>query len=428
MPEYGDRSRPESRPSTTARRLHRPVLVAHATFVLIGVSAGVGGVLLPAQIRDYGVDKATIGIMFFTGSAGFVLAGSTAGALIHRFGTRTALLVGGGAYVVTSLYTATRPPFLAFLMVQILAGYGIGVLESVLNAYLAGLPDATTLLNRLHAFFGVGALLGPLLATWMLGLATWPQVWLVLALVGVPLVIAFGITYPGVGSETSGSPEPAMESGLGRGLLAAALRERGVLLGATVLAVYVGLEIGMGNWGFSYLVEERGQGDLLAGYTVSGYWLGLTLGRFLISPVALRLGLTGVGMTYACMSAVTAAAAFTWLLPDARAASVGFVLLGFFLGPIFPTTMAMVPNATSARLVPTAIGVMNAGSVVGGSVLPWLAGAIAQGAGVWTLLPLTMALALVQIAVWWRMVARMRRLDADVAVGLYRTDTRRPEA
>src|SRR5690606_34359001 len=170
-----------------------------------------------------------------------------------------------------------------------------------------------------------------------------------------------------------------------------------------------------GNWAFTYLVEEHGQADLLAGYTVSGYWLGLTLGRFLISPAAGRIGLTPVGMTFGCLSGVGLAAAVTWLVPSAAAASVGLVLLGFFLRPSFPPAMAGVPRLPSARLVPTAIGVMNAGSVVGGAALPWLAGATAQGIGVWALPPFTLLLALPQIVIWWRMARRMREPGPDQA-------------
>lgn len=393
-------------------------MLAYAAFVLVGVSAGVGGVLLPAQIGDYGVDKATIGVTFFTFSAGFVLAGLMSGAMIHRFGTRTALVAGGGGYVLAGLYTATRPPFAAFVAVQVIAGYGTGVLESVLNAYLATLAGGTIRLNRLHAFFGVGALLGPLLATWVLGFAAWPAVWLVLAVAGVPLVAGFLAAYPRAAAE---APDPlaaaAAPSGSAHGgLLAAALRERGVLLGAGLLAVYVGLEIGVGNWGFSYLVVARGQGERVAGYTISGYWLGLTLGRFLLSPIATRIGLTAVGLVFGCLTGVTAVAALVWLLPVTAAASAGFVLLGFFLGPIFPTIMAVAPGVTAARLVPTAIGVMNAGSLVGGSALPWLAGAVAQGIGVWTLLPYAVVLGLVQVAVWWRMAGRVRAARPDPGV------------
>jgi len=385
-------------------RARVPIVLAYAMFVLIGVKAGSTGVLLPEQIADYGVDKATIGIMFFTGSAGFVVAGTAAGPLIHRFGTRSTLLVGGCALVVGTVYMASRPPFVAFVLVQVLTGFGGGVAESVLNAHLAGLPNATTLLNRLHAFFGVGALIGPLLATWVLGFTSWTVVMLLIGAAAVPLVAGFVLTYP---QRAPAPVEQAAEPG-SRSLLGAVLRERGVLLGAVLLSVYVGLEIGVGNWAFSYLVEDRGHSELLAGYTVSGYWLGLTLGRFLISPAATRAGLSTVGMMHACMAGVAVATVLAWVVPGAAAASAGLALLGFCLGPIFPTTMAVAPDVTTARLVPTAIGVMNAGSVAGGSALPWLAGAVAQGVGVWTLLPFALVLAVAQWVVWWRMVGHMR--------------------
>ncbi|HEY9521791.1 MAG TPA: MFS transporter, partial [Thermopolyspora sp.] len=193
----------------------------------------------------------------------------------------------------------------------------------------------------------------------------------------------------------------------GGGLLATASREPAILLGAVFLAVYVGLEISVGNWGFTFLVDGYGQRDLLAGYIVSGYWLGLTLGRFLISPVSARIGLTATGMIFVCLGGVTASAMLTWIAPGATTAGVSLVLLGFFLGPIFPTTMAVTPRMTETRLVPTAIGLLNGVGVVGGAVFPWLAGAIAEGAGVWTLPPFAVTLALLQLAIWWLMIGRM---------------------
>jgi len=45
--------------------------------------------------------------------------------------------------------------------------------------------------------------------------------------------------------------------------------------------------------------------------------------------------------------------------------------------------------------------------VVGGSALPWLAGTIAQSAGMRVLLPFTAALALVQVAVWRPIAGRL---------------------
>jgi fucose permease len=405
------------------RQARPPVLMSYAAFVLVGINVGISGVLLPSQMASYGVGRATIGITFFTSSAGFVLASVSTGALIQKAGIRIALTAGGVAFTLAGLYLATRPPFAAFVLAQLVVGYGTGVLEAALNVYIAGLPNATTLLNRLHAFFGIGALAGPPLAAWILGFASWTVVWLVVSVACVPLVAGFLLAYPGPeqsapdaqgtpavhaapdGPGTGPAPAPSPPP---RGLLHSALRDRGVQLGTAMLFVYVGVEIGVGNWGFSYLTQTRALPDSLAGYTISGFWLGLTLGRFLISPIAARAGATTATMIYACLAGISIAIVAAWVSP-AVVACVAFGLLGFFLGPVFPTTMAIVPQLTLPRLVPTAIGVMNAGAVIGGSVLPWLAGTLAQNAGMRVLLPFVLALSLAQFAVWRPIAARLER-------------------
>lgn len=381
-----------------------PVVLSYAAFVLVGLSAGVGGVLLPAQIHDYGISMSTIGLTFVTFSAGFFLAGTSTGALIGRLGTRSALLAGGTGFLIAALITTTRPPFAVLVVVQLLAGYGIGVLESVLNVYLSGLPAATVLLNRLHAFFGVGALLGPLLAAWMLRYRPWTAVFLVLSLLTAALLVGFAVVLP---RHHERAPRPLGRRSPRDGLLAEALRRPPVMLAAAFLSVYVGLEISLGNWAFTYLVKDQGLLALTAGYALSGYWLGLTAGRFVISPLAGRLGLTPQRMMLYCLTGVIGATALTWAL-DGQLAGAGFALVGFFLGPLFPTAMALVPDLAPAALVPTAIGVLNAVSVVGGAGLPWLAAAIAQGMGVWTLLPYVLVLGVLQLVLWQAAVGRAR--------------------
>jgi fucose permease len=294
--------------------------------------------------------------------------------------------------------------FVALVLVQVASGFGIGVLESVLNVYLAGLPSATALLNRLHAFFGVGALLGPLLATWMLRFTRWPMVYLVLAVVAVPVVVGYLLTYPRL-EPADGGRQPVLRS---------ALTVPAVVFAGVFLTVYVGLELGVGNWAFSFLTEEHGQGPLLAGWSVSAYWLGLTLGRFVISFVAGRVGLSAAGTSSVCLFGVTGAALLGWAAPTGVLASGALVLLGCFLGPLFPTAIAVMPDVVEPRLVPAAIGVINGFSVVGGALLPWLAGALAQGLGVWTLLPFTAVLAVAQLLLWRQVTTRMRGSRASV--------------
>lgn len=407
------------------------MLLAYAAFVLVGVSAGVGGVLLPAQVADYGIDLSTVGLTFVTFSAGFFVAGVTTGPLMARAGTSGALAWAGAGYVVGAFATAARPSFTGLVLLQLVAGYGMGVLESVLNAHLAGLPGATTLLNRLHAFFGAGALVGPLLAARMLTTWRWPAVWLVLGTVALPLLAMLASVFPRrapsaprltevstaveveTAAEVPGVTPQAPGASSVRSVLAVAT-EPPVLLAAVFLTVYVGLEISVGSWGFTYLVGHEDVARYAASATMSGYWLGLTVGRFVVSPVAGRLGLGVRRMVAICLAGVVGAGLLAWASPWAAGSSVGLVLLGFFLGPLFPTAIAVVPRLTAAHRVPDAIGLMNALSVVGGSGLPWLAGALAQGVGLWTLLPYAVLLGLLQTAVW-RGVGRRMVSEAVVA-------------
>jgi fucose permease len=411
------------------QRHNRPaVLLAFAAFVLFGINIGDNGVLLLAQMSDYGIDRAVIGITFFTGAAGFVLGSLHSGVLVHRAGLRLAMVTGGGAFVAGSLYLATRPPLAVLLVIPLVTGYASGVVESALSAYCAAQDDATTLVNRLHAFFGVGALIGPALAAWIVGLTAWTVVVLVLGLAAVPLVAGFALVYPGTpghqgaprrpgAAQSPGAAEPGPSSGR---LLSAALRDRGVLAGAAMLAVYVGVEFGVGNWAFSYLVQARGLSQSLAGYAVSGLWLGLTVGRFVISPVAARLGMSTSALMYSCLTGIAAATTFTWLAPTPVTAGATLVLLGFFLGPVFPTTMSVAPRLTQPRLASTAIGVMNAGSSVGGSALPWLAGAVTQSTGIKFLFPFILVLAAVQFATLAPIAARIRHGQPAHAAGVER--------
>jgi len=386
------------------RRLQ--VALSYVTFVLVGVSAGVGGVVLPAQMSDYGVDRTTIGITFFTFSAGFMLAGTVTGGLLHRVGFRWALVAGGGSFVLSGLYQATRPPLAGLIAVQLLAGLGIGTVETVLNAHLTTLPGSSVLLGRLHAFFGVGALLGPLLATWTLREHAWTAVAFLTAVPFIPVVASFVLTHGDTGEVESRSPQPPTGDGEAhpRGLLRVVVRQPPVLLAAVFLSVYVGLEVSVGDWGFSYLIGERHRSDLVAGNGVSGFWLGLTAGRFVIAPVAERLRWPISRTTTVCLVAVTVTSLVVWTAPPAWIAVGGLGALGFFLGPLFPTTMAVMPLVTERRYVAAAIGVLNGVSVIGGSALPWLAGALTQSIGLGTLLPYVAVLAVIQLVIWRRLV------------------------
>jgi fucose permease len=296
-----------------------------------------------------------------------------------------------------------------FLAATVLFGFGAGVLDAGLNAFVSNLPGRTALLNYLHAFFGVGALIGPLAGTLLLRAGRpWPDAYLLMGFLAVPVLIGLATLYP-----TRPPPTPDAHAAP----LAAALRSRAVWLSGAFLCLYVGIEVTVGNWGYSLLTQERHAGALLAGLVVSGYWLGLTVGRFAINAAASRVGLGVVAMMFTCLAGLAVTTALTWWVPDAVVGAVGFALIGFFLAPVFPTTVAVQPRLIRSTLVPTTVGLLVGASVIGGSSFPWLAGALAQGLGLGSLLPYTLVLSVILAGGWWLIARRMAYPQRPVEVG-----------
>src|SRR5262245_25524717 len=121
-----------------SRRVVRLAL-AFSTFVLLGITAGAGGVLLPAQIDHYRIDRSVIGLLFIAFSAGYALAGASTGALLRRLGPRHALVSGATIFILASLAGGAMPPYAGLAATALFAGFGTGVLDAGLNAYVTTL-------------------------------------------------------------------------------------------------------------------------------------------------------------------------------------------------------------------------------------------------------------------------------------------------
>jgi fucose permease len=366
----------------------------------MGVAAGATGVLLPEQMAEYGVDKATVGLTFVAFSVGYFATATANGVLLHRLGVRGHLALGTVAALAAALTLTVPAGFALLLAGQVVLGLGLGALDAGLNSYLSTLDRSTALLNFHHAFFGVGALIGPLAAAALIDRGASWHVFFGLFAVAMAAQLGALAVYP----RSRRDAEEAEQ----RPRLGAALRLRVVLVLAAFLGVYVGVEVSVGNWAFSYLTEDRRQALLAAGWAVSGYWAGLTLGRLTLNAAAERVGLSVARLTALCIGGAGVASLAVWLLPSTVAATACLVVLGFFLGPLFPTTIAVVPRLVRADLVHTAIGMLVATSVVGGATLPLLAGVSAEHLGLWSLLPLAAAGAAGMGVLWWRIARRLR--------------------
>jgi fucose permease len=380
--------------------------LAFIGFVVIGISGGANGVLLPSLSSYYRVDNTVIGLIFITSSVGYFLSAFTSSLLLEKLGKRMFLTMGTLAFLLGTLIFAVEPPFIVILATRFLIGFGIAIIETGLNAFIVEFRS-TSMMNSLHAFFGVGSLIGPVVAAAMLSVWQWNSVYILLSLICLLLLIGFftifipqfatANTHSNEKHEKSKAPQAQPQ----QNVLIAALKLPVVWLAALFLLLYTGVEVSLGNWSYSFLTEGRHLSNLFSSTVVSGFWLGLTMGRFILSALSERFGLSPVSLIYLCIGGVVLSSLAIWLVPFSAPTAVSFCLLGLCLGPIYPTTIALVPRLVSNRLIASAIGFLVSLSTVGIGLLPWLAGTLAQFMGLWSLLPYVIGLCGLMLLFWW---------------------------
>lgn len=385
----------ESKTPTGTGSLKLQIALAFFAFILIGAAEGGVGVLIPSLRAFYGIDKATVSLIFLAGTSGYLLAAFSSGPLTEKLGHKAFLMLGVTIFLIGAFTVSMTPPFAFVVAVWVLIGCGIAMIDAGLNSFIASTPRPAKLLNFLHAFYGIGALLGPAIASTILALnLAWNTTYFVWISVALLALAGFAFLY------TNGPKVQAEESGpvSGRALLGQVLKTRLIWITAFFLVFYVGTEVSLGNWSYSYLTEERHELPFLSGWFITAYWLGLTLGRLTLANLAERLG--NKRLIQLCLVGTVVGVLLLWLVPVTAVSAIGLVIAGYSLGPIFPTTIAIVSDLVPGSLRSSAIGFIISLGSMGAAFLPWVAGNLAERVGLWSLMPYVIVTTVVMLGLW----------------------------
>jgi fucose permease len=236
-----------------------------------------------------------------------------------------------------------------------LFGLGFGTLDAALNAHAARHFGARDI-NWMHASYGLGATIGPVLVTVLLGAGhSWRQAYGLMALLQATLaglLVLARRRWPDSVPWPDPVPAGAAASRAGRAAAVAAL---------TFAAVETGVESAAGIWGYLYLTAGRGLPGAVAGVAVAAYWAMMCAGRVALGPVAERLGARRV--LAAAVAGVPLGAALMAVPGPGALAVAGLMLLGLAVAPVFPL---LTLTTGSARMVSLQV----AASAVGGAALP----------------------------------------------------------
>jgi fucose permease len=354
----------------------RLLLLAYLAFVSLGLPDTVFGVAWPSLREGFGLPPSAIGAVLVAGMVGYFLSGLCAGALIGALGVGGVLAASGGLVALALVGYALAPTWSTFFPIGLAMGLGSGAIDSGLNGYAAR-HFSVRHVNWLHASWGIGASLGPLLMTEAIARgfgyrAGYAALSLILAGMALSFLVTRGswdgrspaaeAAHPAADAKDTPAPSSAsLRDVLGRGA---------VWLHIAAFFFYTGLESMVGQWCFTFLRERHGLGVEGAGVWTSGYWASLTLGRIALGFVVDRVG---PDRLLRLASAGLLGGVMLLLLRDDLLGRSGLLLLGLSLAPIFPTLMARTPArlGDASRL---AIGFQVSAATLGSASLPGLAG------------------------------------------------------
>lgn len=413
-----------------------PFLLSCLTYVGIALPGSTFGMLWPSMRLSLHEPVDALGIILFAGVAASAISSTLTGRILSRVPAGP-LLAGGAALIAAAQAMQTLAPALWVIAVgSAVFSTGFGAIDAALNVYAAGNFGARQI-NWMHAAYGLGATVGPLLVTGLLGAgANWRfALGLMAAVIGVITLVLgacrrawdapsprdehaptgntptastpvgntpVGNTLAGntpagsspagntPGPEQAGSREPSEREPRRRG--------RGVLSGVVFTAVETGVESTAGIWGYVFLTDGRGLPATVAGVAVSAYWVMMFAGRALLGPVAERAGASRVlGLAVA---GIPVGALLMAVPGPAFVAVAGMLLLGLAAAPVFPLLTLTTADRVGAVGATAAVGLQVAASAVGGAALPSAVGLAIGAVGAGALGPALLALGLAMCVVY----------------------------
>ena len=380
---------------------------AYVGFVSLGLPDTVLGVAWPSVRGTFGLDQSAVAVVLAGSSGAVLLSGLFAGRLLGAAGVG-ALLAGSSLLVAlgTTGY-ALAPAWGLFAACSLLHGLGSGAIDSGLN-YYAARHFSVRHMNWLHACWGLGATLGPLVMT---GALVWSGDWR--PGYGAVAAVLFGLTvlfvatrglWGGPGRADEGV-DAAPSVGVGE-----ALRDPLVGLQVALFFVYTGVEATLGQWGFTVLTEARGAGPEAAGAAVTAYWASITVGRVALGAVAERVGVDRL-VRLSLVAAVVGVALFA-LDVSYAASAASLVLTGLGFAVVFPSLMARTPARLGDARAAHAVGFQIGAATLGVAALPGLSGVLADRAGVGAVAAGALGMAVTALLLHEAVLARGRRARA----------------
>lgn len=350
--------------------------VIYLAFVSLGLPDSLLGSAWPTMQAEMGVPSSYAGYVSMTIAFMTIISSLVSNWLIRRFETKWIVNVSIALTAIGLVGFSYSDQYWMLFLFALPYGLGAGSIDSALNHYVANYYSSRVM-NFLHCFYGLGAVISPNIMALALKYAHWNEGYRWTAFIQIGILVVCILSLPLWKANVQADDNAEGSAGIGD-----ALKVPGVVLTLIAFFSYCAGEATCFLWTSSYFAgtKEGISREMIAsfGSLILG---GLMLGRLIAGFVSNKFGdkkMIRIGI------AVEAIGILLVLIPSSGyyIAVIGFLLIGTGMGPIYPAIQHMAPNNFGRRYSASVIGLQMASAYIGSTFMPTVFGLIQQNAGI----------------------------------------------
>lgn len=345
------------------------LVLIYLIFISLGLPDSILGVAWPSMNSEFRLAASSAGIIAVVVSIGTIFSSFQTNRMIQKIGVGNLIVCSIFFTVIGLCGFSLSQNFIFLILSAIPLGLGAGAIDTAVNDYVA-LHYKAHHMNWLHGFWGIGAMLGPIIMGFYLKDQNWRGGYLILAALQFLLVIVVFFS-----RNQWKHPRQTAEAGEPQDSTLTLVKQPGVIFSLFCFIFYVGIEASMGLWGSSFLVKIKDIPVSTAAFITSSYYASLTVGRLVAGFITFFLA----SRTVLYFSELLLLIGVVFLsLGSGNIAVLGFIFTGLGSAAIFPTMLHETPERFGTKNSGRIMSLQLALAYTGTTCLPPLLGFLAD--------------------------------------------------
>ena len=356
------------------KRFQTYMIMLYAYFS-VGCMVLAANTALEFMIKDFGWSDSQGGLFISFLAIGNLVSSVFTGIVCKAIGRKRMMIFYGGLLFVCYMLMSMLELPVVFYPLALLSGMYWGGVNSITNTTISELyGNSGSKLNICNACYGVGAVLTPLLLSFLVkNGGSWRIVFRLVAFLGLGFsVLALVHPIPEMKASASATDQ-------GKAKPIPFWRELPFYLSAILFFCYVGVESSAGSWLPSYLSQYNSSFTEIPSATiVSLLWLTLIIGRLLCAGPGAKIDCKKLIVVLSCVF-LLGVVGMVCFVDNTILLLISVVVTGLGMSGMYASCVA-----NSSRYVansPLGAGILFGMSGVGSSIIPYVAGLVSDSAG-----------------------------------------------